>query len=365
MKRLFIVLLSFVTLLSFNSCVSSETLEPESLIVKGEKSDEIVLTLSTPHETSTRAEGNPHEGYKLRYVAKLFPTINGSNLQNDGYQRAEIIENDENENKIIFKVPHYDSEIKKYTIIVFADYIPIDYQSENGKFKDYFYNTSSEDESIIMNSTPASPNTNLSPSFFNNDNYDCFGIVFEAYKDAKKIEETIELKRLVAKVEWYDNSGNINNFKEINFSKFEIYNQLKIQKNPILIGNNPFEWNSTGFTNEDLKISETNNNLLFFFYTFAGSNSNARLKINFNSFTNDLETPKSVSSKDEGIPIKTNYITKVTGILLPSNSTDTPEDGPSVEDENDLIILHVSKDDVWPDDNQLSSEVTESTSNSN
>lgn len=347
--RLSYLVISLLTF-SFISCVSSETIEPESPV---EKSDEIVLSLSSPAELKSRGE---HDGFYLRYVAKLFEVNNGTTPDYSTLQRAELIEGKEN-NKITFKVNK--NEQQKYGIMVFADYIKDDTPDNNNEYKDYYYDThnsvknvnSDFKDIIVMYTTPMSSSNTLAAEFFNNDNYDCFSFYSINTKEAgKKLEIKCELTRAVAKVKLIDNSddpGTLSNLKIDNLKFFNSYNQRVATK-----------VNNTSFTNKSFDVSEllslkeeeNEGKTIFFFYTFSSEYGTAEY-INLGFTTEIKEKPISLSIPviENRIRVVQNYITKVRGTLLPQLSV-------SNDDKGD-IILNVSTAQDWGNDKKFDYDI--------
>lgn len=331
-----------LVLLTLSSCVSTEIIEPEPDAVEN---NEIVLNLSAPSDAKTRAD----KGYYLRYVAKLFPVINGSDRLQGEMVRAEIIESDDSEdNKIVFKV----EPGKRYQIMVFADYIPSKEKDENNNYQDYFYNTSATDGSITLNhpaGSSSSTNT-LTADFFNNDNYDCFSYcsdVFTKYQEKKEIQCVLE--RAVAKVQLKDNSNYPGTLKDITFTTLKIFQEFR-QPTNMAVG-------AKSFLNKSFEASElkpTENGTVFYFYTFASKKSNASpfyINLGFTTSIEENSTPLIIS--EQTIQVAKNYITTVSGTLLTQVQSSAPDD-PTLDDEKN-IVLDLSTSQDWAND--LSVEV--------
>lgn len=353
MKNVFKSLLSATLIITLNSCISTTTLEPEPTD-NGKTS--LVFNLLDDKNEDTRAVN--HEGYKLRYVAKLYSGRPTNITQSAEPQRKEIIDGDiselGNKNQLIFDVERGNY----YTLFVFADYIPVEsqYNSDKGGYEDYFYNTDVDGsrDAIQMLSYPGDKSSikdtqivNLSPNFFNNDNYDCFGgvIATDKPKTEEKIELNLQLYRMVSKVRFVDvtkMSGKldavVNSFGYL--SRFTLDEKEK----------NPAGWLKVNLNSTYQKIltqkefSGAEEQEMFYFYTFApaGSNSNNYPSINF-TLSDGVNETKTYNV--ESIPVKRNQITTVKGYLFPGYvAPEEPGDGP--------LILNSSlgdSDDTWTD----------------
>ena len=323
--------------LALSSCVSTEVIELEQ---KTEENAEIVLNFSAPYDVKTRAD----DGYYLRYVAKLFPVINGSDRLQGEMVRAEILESEDSENnKIIFRV----DPGRRYQVLVFADYIPYNERSEDNTYPDYYYNTRATDGSITLNNPPgSSSSTNtLSAEFFNNDNYDCFSYcseVFTKYQEKKELQCVLE--RAVAKVQLKDNSEYPGTFKDITFTTLKIYPEFR-QPTEISVGTKSFL--SKSF--EASEFSKFNNGILFYFYTFASKKSGASpFYINLGFTTSIEENSIPLTITEQNIQVAKNYITTVSGTLLSQLQSSIPEEPSWDDDKNIILDLTTSQD--WAND---------------
>ena len=318
---------------SFSSCISTETIEPQN--PKDEtSSDEIVLNLSAPKESKTRADQDHH----LRFVAKLFPLKFDGAFEYDKMQRAEILGDKETDNKITFKV----ESGKNYKIVVFADYIP-DANKQNDRYKDYYYDTSSTDSSIAMNTTPGTPGTQFSTAFFNNDNYDCFGgVTGKITKEDQQIEINLTLERVVAKLQWVDTSQDPGTLKTFKFDALQYFKGMELTE---LMGND-FKTSNPTINAEDLVKSDE---CLVFFYTFAQKTIRS-LNIGFTTTISENRDPNTVTVEPNYINIQKNYKTIVKGNFLAQKSgavSDNTPSGDATTKDSDEIILHLSFDDEW------------------
>ena len=337
LKSLTIFLATLMSL-QFSACVSTDVVDqPDS-----SKSDPdlIVLKIGKPETIGTRAD----DGYKLRYVAKIFKGSNAAAWEGVAY-RQEIIEG-EGDDKMVFKV----EPDQTYGILVFADYIPSDYTADpsTGLYKDYFYNTAStgnevpNGKRVAMRLTPGTANGNTpkySKDFFNNPYYDAF---FASEIVEKKKEEKIvdmELKRITAKVIFRDNSA-VNENASIKIKKlgsimyFDMNASAAFQNaQAVNVSNVELNYDATGTTEEEKD--------LFYFYTFASPNQELKVVSATFSVTTDTEGENREISE---IPVRSNYKTIVKGEFLHAE----PEiDEPDPEPEDGDLILNLSKDTSW------------------
>ena len=353
MKNLSTGLLALSALLALNSCVSTTTLEPEPA-EKGKTS--LVFNLLPDEEAATRADN--HDGYKLRYIATLYSGRATNITQSVTPQRKEIIDGEisslGNKNQLIFDVDRDNY----YTLIVFADYIPSDYKynEEKGGYDDYFFNTTDFGREVIqMLSYPGDKNSlkdnkiiELSPDFFNNDNYDCFGgVAVTPYpKTEEKIELNLQLYRMVAKVRFEDiteMSGKL----DVVINGLTYYSRFSLRENADdASAYADVSINTTNVklsTNKDFKGEEKQE--IFYFYTFASSDKSQTPKINF-TLTDSKGENKDIDVKV--IPVKRNQITTVRGYLFPGYiPPEEPGDGPLI-----LNTSHVDPE-SWSNDTSL------------
>lgn len=330
-----------ICLLFLASCVSNETLSPGRTV---EESDEIILNLSTPIDAKTRAE----EGYYLRYVAKIFQITTGTDFSANSMQRADILNNNDNpeENKIVFKV----DPNKKYVIFVFADYIKDNFKKSDDSYPDHFYDTSANNGTITIKTTPGSNSDKLSAEFFNNDNYDCFNVYDTIHKTTLKKELNLKLTRAVAKVQWKDNSENPGKIKNFKFSFFNVGKALFQPTNAIM---GVKDWSN--FTLEKSELREIEDeNIILFYYSFAKRqnvspkqylSAKFTISIDENSNTKELEC--------SNIPVYNNVKTTISGLLIPQTIVENPDDEKKSEEGDVILDLSTAQD--W--DNDLNMEI--------
>lgn len=329
------------SLLFLNSCVSTDTIEPEPT---GQNTKEIILNLAAPAEANTRADGN----YKLRYTAKLF-NASGSGI-GSLIERKELIEGQKSEegveNQIIFKVGTFEKP-NNFTILLFADYIPADYQpTTNGLYKDYHYDTQvtkDNKDRITMLTTPGNSSTTaISENFFNNDNYDCFGARLIIPKEMERVDKLVTLKRMVAKVKVVDNSDRSSPC-QIKIKQLGLFYQLNQafdeDKEPLTSLIKQFNLNQT----LSKEITDDGREL-FYYYTFAERfESSTKRSVNLSFDITDPESNiREVNGND--ISVTQNYITTVTGKFLPSIIVNEPEPEPDSKNGHIYLNMSVNKD---------------------
>ena len=314
------------------SCVSTEILEPES---PQDTSKQIVLTLTTPEEASTRADN----GYKLRYTARIFKGSSANAWAKTPVDRQEIIDGEEYEgkekNQIIFKVEPNDN----YGIMVFADYVPVDYQPDNdGYYKDYFYNT--KEKRIIMRTTPGSDEEVVSPEFFNNHNYDAFFAIQTIYKDIEEVVLNMSLKRATAQIVFRETSDATGDCSII-VNKLGVRRLFDQDINQTFDPPSSESSKNRGNINlpQTASVDEENKDLFFFYSLAHTANTTQHVSTEFKAF-NDNHITDAYSVKE--IPVKANYKTIVKGAFHP-NAYFKPEEDTKAGD----IILNLSADYDW------------------
>lgn len=320
--------------LGLGSCISTDTVTPGS----DESSvKEIVVNISTPDELKSRADN----GYRLRYVAKIFQGVNQNNIY--FIQRQDILDGDLGEkgvnNQLIFKVPANDN----YFMYVFADYIPDPYtKSNDGFYKDYYYDTRTDfDYRATLRPTPGTTNDKLSESFFNNDNYDCFFAMESFLKEESEKVLNMTLQRNTAKVIVKDLSLNAIENLSLRISNMNTgcdfdYPNLETTFSP-LYNSITLEINTDGSEEQEL----------LYFYTII-NDSDREKKINFDLRVShkDLVEPYNISLTD--IPVKRNYRTIVKDSFIPSPASDPqPEDPDPDTNKAGDIILNLSTAYGW------------------
>lgn len=327
--------LTGLLLFGMAGCVSTDIIEPSK---NKEKEGELILNLSTPDDILTRADNN----YKLRFVAKIFE---GSSTIGYGemLQRQEISQGDKSENgvenQMIFKVePNND-----YTLMVFADYIPIESKaSSEGFYPDYHYNTNIDYQTrtVMMYTTPKSKMDVVSADFFNNDNYDCFFEMetFEKTELEKIIDMT--LKRITSKVIFRDNSD------KTDYTNVEIKN-ITLGNQFAFLNNQATFYDEFNINNASLGIlpqdkAEDSKDILYFYTlsNFTTNDRNQKASIEF-ILTNSANATSTFTVSD--IPVKRNYKTIVNGNYLSAFEADPLPDTGNTGD----IILNVSTENDW------------------
>ena len=313
------------------SCVSIDTIEPNDTT---DSSDRIVISLNTPEIAKTRADN----GYKLRYIAKIF-SGSTSNTWGNPLDRQEIIDGDEADNQIVFKVtPDYD-----YAIMVFADYIPENYKKgSNGQYQDYFYNTT-RSKQVVLRTTPGSDDTSVSADFFNNDNYDCFYEMVTFHKSALEKVIDLTLTRATGKVifrEKTDKKGECAiNVNKVN-PRMNFYFDNKLSSDPT--GGNTKAGNIP--LNNQPEITDYNKDL-FYFYTLADSLTSPQYVLT--TFTVNPDNADASPITINNIPVKRNYRTIVKGEFLSDSHGNTGSGDGNKEGD---IILNLSTDYTWEEE---------------
>ena len=304
-----------------NSCVSTEVIEPAD---NEQPTQELVINLSAPADAKTRAE----DGYKLRYIAKIFKGASSNSWGNKAIARKEVIDGEVANNKMVFQVePNQD-----YGIMVFADYIPSSYQpNESGLYTDYFYNTKNvdSDRRHTIRTTPGSDDQKVSADFFNNENYDSFFAFEQKYKGEEELIVPMTLTRATAKVIFQNNTSTTGDCK-VAITQLTYSRHYDMDKDPTCFTN---QLNPQNLTLPEASITEDNKDL-FYFYTFA-EKSNQKLSVFFDVTDSDSEK-RNYQVSD--IPIKPNFKTIVKGAYLPEI---LPE--PQYGD----LILHPSTNYSW------------------
>lgn len=312
------------SLIAMNSCVSTDTLEQGESKVE---SDKIVINLAAPEPGNTRAT----DGYKLRYIAKLFEGPKSDWDARSLKKTVEIIDGEVSNNRIEFVV----DPNSYYGLLVFADYIPEESTADaNGHYPDHFYNTTSYPMRYVMRSTPGKDTNNeLSAEFFNNDAYDCFCNVDTIYKT--KLERVVDmtLNRMVAQVVVQENTDNAGDcsvaIKSLKFVRnMDANNKVASGLATTTIG-------SQGITLQN-NISSSQKNL-FYHYTFANpTNDECNTAMEFEVTQNG----KTVSKNFPSLKVQANYRTIIKGAFLPAADPD-PGVGDTTKEGN--IILNIAK----------------------
>lgn len=184
-----LAILLFVSSFVFAGCSSSES--PYDSVDRPDKT--ITLSVSAPANRTTKATAD----HSLRFIAILYKGVfnegSTAGVSPEFVERKELLASDKT-GQITFSV-----EEGKYSIILFADYIPSDSErdSESGLYPDKYYNTNGAEPNNIMK---AGVITLKSSPEINNDNLDCFSHMLTVTKNSLKLEKAIELKRMTAKI---------------------------------------------------------------------------------------------------------------------------------------------------------------------
>lgn len=323
-KKLTALLFSATILILLGGCSSTEIIDsPQEPAKKGKT---ITLSLSAPENASTRA-GSDH---KLRYVAKLIEGSLDENLE--VAERKESIVSDGEETTITFSV-----EQGKYTIILFADYIPgSSTKGDDDCYPDSYYDTN-------IDGRPQ--NVSIQKFEMNNDNLDCFGNVIKVDKGEEEVVENITLFRLVSKIRFVSTTPLAENqeIDNISYSRISYHKTMNIESASQNSGNGAgIEDIDTQYTaNKSSNFLNPSNseNELFFFYTFANK-SGDKACLGQVDFTINF---KDGTKRDGNI---------VTGVISAKRNSITTVQSDFLSDETKLtgnIILNLSKPNNWED----------------
>ena len=323
-KKLTALLFSATVLILLGGCSSTEIIDsPQEPAKKGKS---ITLSLSSPESTATRADND----HKLRYVAKLIKGSLDENLE--VAERKESIVSEGEETTITFSV-----EQGKYTIILFADYIPgSSTKGDDDCYPDSYYDTN-------IDGRPQ--NVSIQKFEMNNDNLDCFGNVIKVDKGEEEVVENITLFRLVSKIRFVSTTPLAENqeIDNISYSRISYHKTMNIESASQNSGNGAgIEDIDTQYTaNKSSNFLNPSNseNELFFFYTFANK-SGDKACLGQVDFTINF---KDGTKRDGNI---------VTGVIPAKRNSITTVQSDFLSDETKLtgnIILNLSKPNNWED----------------
>lgn len=329
MKLTNLTILFSIFCLWLTSCVSREIIDgPEPTEASN---DEIVLHLSAPESAKTRSD---HNGYKLRYVVKLFSNNVGSGLKFE--QRKDIIEGETTKNEITFV-----AKPGPYKVMVFADYIPEETKKNGEIYEDCFYDTSSEVYDNITLKGTDEEHTKIDEKFFNNDNLDCFSDVKEVTKkegEQAKVE-TYNIPRAVSKVRFIDDTPDksLDNVK-INIYQIAYCSEFAMQTGTAAPSSDRKLTKQETFVSLEIIPRQEDDKELFCFYTFGpSSQENIDNKIKFDVILDENKSPFEYG--ESYIPIRKNYITTIKGKFIPSKEdSGEPIPEPDTDDPNDDLI---------------------------
>lgn len=255
--------LSLLLILVSGGCVSTSTEEPASTD-ETTGADEIAISISGDNVIPgiTRAEEeNLHEGYQLRYTAKLYTQVTvkpNVQIYTDGSNLVQTIEQLASDgNRVIFK----NVEDGKYFVTIFADYVENGVtKDENGHYPDKYYSTPGGSKAQKITYIAKDEER------FNNHNLDCFVLVSAGFtkEQNKGVEITQPLKRAVTRVKVVDTGGSLEAVKNVKIDKVEFTNQYDYT-NGTSVGND--------VSSKTVSVADRTQNLLFFYYTFAKGDS--------------------------------------------------------------------------------------------
>ncbi|MCH5224258.1 MAG: hypothetical protein J1E82_09475 [Muribaculaceae bacterium] len=295
-----------ISSVGFSACVSTDIEQPGQPIK--EYGDQLVINLQTPKHPATRAD-NTH---KLRYTAKVYHLLNGTDIDLSSVQRKEIIDNGNSQenNVIVFKV---DPD-EKYRVFIFADYIPVESNlNDRGEYTDYYYNTHINSDYIAMNVTPGNTSSSkIDRAFFNNDYYDCFSYSDTVHKTILKKELNCTLQRATAKIRVIETSENKNNFANLTFQAVPFVSQFNLTTGECMLSQSSTQGLSSIQLNE---FGNDDENELFYFYTLAGGKNSDTKHLERLKFTVTNLQGKTTETEIEAqkIPIQKNFITTIKG----------------------------------------------------
>ena len=200
--------------LLLSGCIVSETVEPSEPQIED---NTIILNVSTP-EAAIEKTRAIDPGLQLRYVAKLFK---GDADGGEFVDRKEILA----DGTIIFNAP-----IGEYTVDIFADYIDAGATpNSNGQYPDRFYDTSTKNEFITMQSFRSRDGKKtFKYNCINNDNYQCYATRLKIKKEETAYENSLTLKRAVAKVRVVSKDGDINGIDKIRLTAFSFMDESNV-----------------------------------------------------------------------------------------------------------------------------------------
>ena len=341
--------ISFLT-----ACSTSDNSEPQS---EG-KTMKIGINLDC-EDLATRAATN-HSGHKLRFIAILYEgSYNNTSMLY--FTRKELIDGETGDNNLQNFLEFDADPNKKYTIHLFADYIPEDATLKDGQmgmvsfktYGDYYYQTTVKDN-LTMLSTPQSPNSYTPDSrFFNNDNYDCFAFMETFEKKTNNYLIDAKLKRIVSKIRFVDNSANSGSYR-VGVKRLGYYRQIDFVNS---IAVRPYSFDSDKdfeeVTVSNNKAINSSDKELLFFYSFATKSGTSLEETVYLSFTT---TPSSGGSKTfvtKDLSIKRNHITTVTGQFLDedlgnsNNPGDEDPEDPSLQEGNKVFVNLGIEQEEW------------------
>jgi len=240
--------------LLLSGCIVSETVEPSEPQIED---NTIILNVSTP-EAAIEKTRAIDPGLQLRYVAKLFK---GDADGGEFVDRKEILA----DGTIIFNAP-----IGEYTVDIFADYIDAGATpNSNGQYPDRFYDTSTKNEFITMQSFRSRDGKKtFKYNCINNDNYQCYATRLKIKKEETAYENSLTLKRAVAKVRVVSKDGDINGIDKIRLTAFSFMDEYNFKQK---LSGTHVDIESKNIL--EFEPSAKSSRELFFFYTFGSLQS--------------------------------------------------------------------------------------------
>lgn len=303
------------------SCTSTDIIDDTDMPGDSEKS--LTVSFSAPVNEGTRANAD----HKLRFIATLIPGsfISHTHKREEAVRKEVVATEDDSSMTVTFTVPDGD-----YTIITFADYIPITSQAdENGYYEDYYYNTHDATNAEIIH---------IKKIDLNNDNMDCFGAFKEIKKSSAESEFSVTLSRKVSKIVFVSTTGvsEGNTVESVTVSSYKYNEGMNLQAGKS--GSQDGKTVTRAVTVSPLSSDffEESGQPLFFFYTFADYNTDEKLggvKFQVNFSTGDNKMTEISSGL---IPYNRNSVTTVKGAFI--SDPVIPMDD---------LILHLSVPSDW------------------
>jgi hypothetical protein len=320
-----------MALIGLGSCSSTSVIDEPA--APAEEDMTISIGFSAPEAYGfpmTRVDNN----LQLRYVAKLYKdteNVNKTIAEDRFVERKEILASEGN--RVIFKAEPGD-----YVVAVFADYIDANATADaHGCYPDKYYNTSSNDDRVVMLAVKKETGVNKDVySNVNTDNFDCFATIHPVHKVAQVYEKDIVLKRAVSKVRVVSKDGNIDGVDNIELTKFSFLYVYSFNQKCSLSAHTEITSGELTSRVGKIDVSDRNAKELFYFYTFGGDGSLGCSDIAFKINPKENYAYPDVSIRSGLIKPQPNYIYTVSGSMLT----------PSLE-PNDEIRLNISQDENW------------------
>ena len=153
---------------------------------------------------------------------------------------------------------------------IFADYIDAGATpNSNGQYPDRFYDTSTKNEFITMQSFRSRDGKKtFKYNCINNDNYQCYATRLKIKKEETAYENSLTLKRAVAKVRVVSKDGDINGIDKIRLTAFSFMDEYNFKQK---LSGTHVDIESKNIL--EFEPSAKSSRELFFFYTFGSLQS--------------------------------------------------------------------------------------------